>query len=283
LGAPEEIASEYAFCRDLGRRGFPVAGLLARGQVGSGLAFFVERSIGPQTFGAQFMAEESGMAAVQDDTFDRFRKVMGDYAAAQFTPANRSGDGSTAEVALLDSVLKHHPPRSPAEFHEAYRSAESMLRKHPWCFSQSDLNPFNVLPRGVIDFELATPAPAGFDVVTCVYFGRFWPRRMTAYRISDGQIHRYLETLDEVAQRHGLQSVSAHRNEFLLLKAIWATAKDAFHEQNPAVDADLWPWRVAVRDWCVGEYLAGRPIDTSRFDTIEAGQVRLGEGDRSPL
>jgi hypothetical protein len=269
VGSRADISDEYRTCRDLLRRGFPVAPVVTRGVLDDERAYFVEESIGTDTFGELFGAQTEQAGVVEDTCFALFTDVLGRYLRAQCAAAVAPADPALARVVLMDNAFRNHPPvPATADVAAAVGRATDRLAGHPRCPSQSDLNPFNVLPAGVIDFELAVPAPLGFDVVTSVFFGHYWPAGRKAYEITAGQTRRFLATMDDVAVDGGMPPVTRFLQDFLLMKAVWATAKDDFAERRPGFDADLWRWRVELRDRCVGDYLAGRPIDPFGFSRV---------------
>jgi hypothetical protein len=266
--SPMEIAEEVSLTSELHRRGFPVPHVLGHGECADGTAYYIENSIGDRVFGSIFMDETKDTGSVSDTSFDAFVASVRRYAEAQFEATNLlpgqplSLDGLVG----LENVMRNNPPVRRTRFEEAYGRAVVRVCELPWGFLQADLNAFNVLAGGVIDFELATVGPVGYDSFTCVYFGRMWPRERIAYVFSESQIERYLAMLDETARKKGIPPPRNYANDFLVLKAIWATGKDPDSEKDPTHMADFWRWRVAARDWCIEEYLAGRSIDTRVLD-----------------
>ena len=123
---------------------------------------------------------------------------------------------------------------------------------------------------GIIDFEFAGFGPVGYDALTSAHFGRMWPKNCVAYVITDHQIARYVNGVDKLAVARGLPTISSYTNDFLLLKAIWATSKEKASESNPGSNADFWEWRTKMRDWCIRRYLNGEKIDSNQFEAVAA-------------
>lgn len=271
----EEIRGEVNLTRDLKERGFPVPTVLDHGEFGGGLFYYIESSIGTRTFGELFKKETDEHGGVTDKTFNAFTEVALRYASAQFNernfvPQNRADISRTI---LLYNVLRNHPPSEDArpEFDEAIKRVADRVTELPFGYLQSDLNAYNILENGVIDFENASHGPVGFDVMTNVSFGRLWPRIARAYVVSDEQIGRYNDRVDELAIANKLPKMTEYRNEFLLLKAVRATNKMGT-EQHRKCNPQFWTWRVRVRDWCIQKYLKGEQIHTREFERV-GGEV----------
>lgn len=274
-GDAAAIRGEVARARDLADRGFPLPRIRASGTLADGRGYFVEPAIGDRVFGELFRAETAARGRVADATFDRYTRVMEWYCAAQCAGANAvpPHPDLLAQMVPLANALRNNPPSPPgrAAFDAAYALASRRVGALRWGYALADLNPFNVLPGGVIDLELAGCAPVGYDAVTGAYFGRMWPAARVAYAVTDAQIARYRRRIEAVARRHGVATLGAYRDDFLVLKAIWGTAKEHYLEHHPGRHAGFWRWRVAVRDWCVAEFLAGRTIDTRAFEAVGVG------------
>ncbi|UCH26312.1 MAG: phosphotransferase [Trueperaceae bacterium] len=266
------IAGEAKLTRDLYARGFPVPEVVATGISDNGTAYYVEKAIGERHFGEIFIEETKTQGRVSEESFEAFLHVIKRYCRAQFNPSNfvRHDKDALAGITALDNVIRNNPP-SPemrAMFEEAYKRASERILSLPWGYVQADLNPFNILHDGLIDFEYAGFGPVGYDVLTNVYFGRMWPKDHIAYVITDDQIAKYAAEIDEVALEMDAPNMTSFTNEFLVLKAIWSSHKPKAAEDNPESYADFWEWRVRMRDWCIRQYLKGEEIDSNQFDSV---------------
>jgi len=266
-GGSAEIAGEANLTEELYGRGFPVPKLLGRGTFPNGDVYYIEQSIGERVFGDIFREETKISGHVSDKSFNEFVHVIGQYCEAQFNSANfvPHNRDALAHMTVLASVMKNHPPSDEMRemFTSAYERASQRTLLLPWGYVQSDLNAFNVMQEGIIDFELAGFGPVGYDVLANIYFGRMWPAGRVAYVFTDEQITRYIGEVDKIAKDKGLPVVSSFTEDFLVLKAIWATGKDK-ESDSP----DFLQWRVRVRDWCIKQYLKGEKIDTTQFELV---------------
>lgn len=267
-----EIAGEVNLTKDLYERGFPVPEVVATGTLEDGTAYYRERSIGERVFGEIFMEETKAEGRVSNETFDAFLRVIRQYGEAQFSTKNfvpRDTD-SLAGITALVNVMRNNPPSSEmhAMFIAAYEKASKRVAALPWGYVQADLNAFNILRNGMIDFELAGFGPIGYDVLTNVHFGRMWPKERVAYIFSDDQVAKYIAEVDRVAEEKSLPAISEYENDFLVLKAIWSSGKDKESEDHPESNPDFWAWRVKMRDGCIRHYLKGERIDSNQFEAI---------------
>ncbi len=267
-----EIAGEVNITEELYRRGFPVPKVVSNGKLDNGDAYYIEEAIGDEVLGDLFRKETSETEHVSDKSFEMLLDVIKKYCLAQFNPDNYvpHNKEELANMCALANVLRNNPPSKEMEraFFEAYEKAAQRTLEIPWVYIQSDLNVFNILPKGVIDFELVGIGPVGYDVFTCIYFGKMWPKKDVAYRFTDEQAQRYVDEVDAVAQTYGLPPVSSFADDFLVLKNIWGSGKDKQSEEAPESNPEFWRWRVKVRDWCIQQYLKNEKIDTNLFEEI---------------
>lgn len=271
-GDASEIHGEVNLTRELKTRGFPVPEVIDEGSLGRGLYYYIESALGDVVFGELFQKETKENNVVSDATFDRFTTVALEYAQAQFDEQNflPHSRADVARTVLFYNVLRNNPPseENKKKFNEAFERATDRVLKLPFGYLQSDLNAYNILEGGVIDFENANSGPVGFDILTNATAGRFWPEIALAYRVTDEQIGRYNKKIDECSVSMGLPKMSDFRNDFLVLKAIRATHKGKGSEDHQKCNPQFWAWRVRVRDWCIEEYLQGNTIRTREFEKV---------------
>lgn len=263
--APAEIAGEINLTKDLYTRGFPVPEVVGSGELKDGVAYYIEKSIGEHVLGEVFITDTKKYGSVSEESFTVFIQIVKKYCEAQFNPKNfvPQDKNTLSSMVVFTEVMEHHPPSLEMQgvFFEVYEKISQKIMALPWGYVQSDLNAFNILPNGVIDFELVGFGPVGYDVITNVYFGRMWPKDRIAYILTDDQIARYISEVDQIAQKNNLPIISSYLDEFLVLKTIWATGKAKGSDST-----DFLQWRVRVRDWCIKEYLKGNKIDTTKFE-----------------
>ncbi len=268
----EEIEGEVNLTKDLYNRKFPVPLILKTGILENGINYYIEKSIGDRVFGDIFKEETRSFNYVNDESFNMFIEIIKKYCEVQFNKKNfvPHNINSLDEVISISNVMKNNEPsyKIKESFIRAYEKAKQRVMSLPWGYIQPDLNAFNILPNGIIDFELSGFGPVGYDVLTNIYFNRMWPSEKIAYIFTDNQIIKYIKEVDKIAIKKGLPLISQYIDDFLVLKTIWGTAKDKESENNPQSNLDFWNWRVKIRDWSIHQYLNGKNIDTSQFEKI---------------
>jgi hypothetical protein len=267
-----DIQSELNITNELFSRGFPVPKIVTSGKLEDGRSYLIETSIGDKVFLDIFAEETQRSGHASDESFDRLIHLMKKYCSIQFNPKNyvKSSKNELEIMMNLENVLRNNPPslEMKESFTEAYKKASERILSLPWGYVQADLNVFNILPEGIIDFELSRFGPVGYDVITNVYFSKMWPKNRIMYRFTNDQIMRYVSEIDKVANEYNLPRMSEYVDDFLVIKNIWGTGKDKVSEENPDSDKDFWRWRINVRDWCICQYLNGEKIDTDLFEEV---------------
>lgn len=277
VGEKDENRKEASLLRELHTRGFPTPEVLYEAVLDDTRSFFIESAVGIETYGKRFEQETTLHNTISDATFAAFLETLGQYATAQYKKENWFvGTPTDVEHTIdLDNVLRNTPPSSDeaSHFFEALTRIQERVRDLPFCFSQSDLNAYNILEGGVIDFEHACRAPLGFDTVTSIFAPDFWPPISRRFTFSEKQVHAGLKVLARVGEKNQVPSLHNFRDEFLVLKAIRATAKSKESEEHPACNPSFWQWRTRVRAYAINAYLTGTPIDSRVFLEI-GGSVK---------
>ena len=214
-----ELEPELAVQRLMLERGYPVPRILHVGRH-DGAPYLVEESLGVQTLGDRFEAEQRVDWRISDGGFAIFLAVAERYARAQAAsarPAARPGDAPVAVV-------------------------------HP------DLHAFNMCPGGVIDVEGAGVGPVGYDVATAPFVPALCG--LTSARtpwFAATQISEYLAMVDGVFAGHGMSPPTERLEELLVRRAISLCARQ---HPDPAVRAA----RLRVLHAIVDGFLSGRGV-----------------------
>ena len=220
VGPSHALEPEYRAHVRLLALGFPVAALLDRGESG-GRFYFVEESLGPETFGDRFDSE-MGRGGVAEASFAAFLAVVRRYAAAQLRGAtaadDRTGD-AFAGIARLDQALDELPDLRGAALSGFARAVER-LSAYPSVETHPDLHAYNVCAGGVIDLEGVTRGYAGYDVIGALLVPELFPPAPGAYGFSPTQRARYLAAVDALYAEHDLPPPSALSGEIRLCKLL---------------------------------------------------------------
>jgi Phosphotransferase enzyme family len=220
VGPPHALEPEYRAHVRLLALGFPVAALLDRGEAG-GQFYFVEESLGAETFGDRFDSE-TGRGGVTEASFAAFLAVVRRYAAAQLRGAT-AADGRTGDafagIARLDQALDELPDLRGAALRGFARAVER-LSAYPSVETHPDLHAYNVCAGGVIDLEGVTRGYAGYDVIGALLVPELFPPAPGAYGFSPPQRARYLAAVDALYAEHDLPPPSATSGAIRLCKLL---------------------------------------------------------------
>lgn len=273
-GEVTAIRSEAEFVRMAWQNSFPVPEVTEIGQLPGGLGYFIEKSVGAEHFGDLLAREYAATGSVSSETFETFSAISLQFLAAQINPSCRQcGPSELRSGIQLENVLGQNPDLTGL-LKQAVAKAEDRLQVLPLVLTHGDLSPFNIMPGGVIDFEMRFIAPAGLDAVTSIAFQRLWDHpkpdgagTMRLWDFSRRQVADFLSQADAIFVAQGLPLLSAFFDDFLMLKAIWALC----YERPDDLDSTWalrWHWRKRVAAYCAECCLAGRPIESESFRAI---------------
>ncbi|MDB5170352.1 MAG: hypothetical protein JWO35_46 [Candidatus Saccharibacteria bacterium] len=274
LGSKVDTLEEEIHTRTLHNRGYPVPEVIAHGER-DGEYYFIETSLGSDHFGAIFMNERTETGIASQENFGLFETICAKYFEAQSNPKNYLRKGEDIDgVARIPELIISYDDLDERKLNAVLDKLRSRLGKLPSTYLQTDLNAFNIMPQGIIDFEYMHAGPVGYDVATNIHFGRFFPKNeafdMTcAYEFSDEQINHYSELMDDIASQNRAPKPSDYLDDFLVLKSMWGASKGVRSRENPNRMRLFWLWRREVMERCMDMYLADVPIDTSSFQEVD--------------
>lgn len=278
LGLKASTLEEQVHTVSLYERGFPVARVLESGEIGTDEWYFIEESLGNQPFHEQFSAEYQEYGYVLDETFSRYLEILTRYIQAQSAKSNRSNISSLdfIESVIADKyIIANYATcgKDVEKYKQAVATATQRLATAPMGILQFDLNPFNILDRGVIDFELVGYGPIGYDTLMVSLWHRWFTddvnsRFHIAYYLSDEQIARVSERVSSLAHETGIPDPIQYLQEFLLIKSAWGfTSLKSIDEEEPSKRA-FYEYRARILEHCIDSYLANKMIDPLSFPAI---------------
>lgn len=281
IGDKELSIAEEIQTRTLAHKGFPVAKIVRHGEVGDKW-YFIEESLGERPLGHIFGDEYAAHGAITDQTFAAFMSVMKTYADASLAPTNRHRTSeSLHDISLVGSTRQQYPI-DQGIFDSVLSKLESRLTKVPAATLNTDLGPFNIMTKGVIDLEFVHVGPQGYDLMTAPMVGYFFPERpgyrhALAYRFTPQQLNEYYSMVDKAAHKHGAPSPLQYINDFAMLKTIWAAARPNRYEQRAFDDPErerFWSeFRANILQYALTAYLHDQDILFERFPEIGVGQL----------
>ena len=284
LGAKDSTLEEQVHTKALRDRGFPVPEIIESGDYGDNQWYFVETSLGEETFHDRFSAEYQKHGHVSDETYSSYLAVIDAYMQAQVAPDNRST--ISAEDFIGACVREEHLGHVYSYFEKdfdkhqsAIKKAQDRLEGAPMGILQYDLNPFNVLEGGLIDFELVGYGPIGYDSLLSARWATGWwtdypSRHPISYKLSKEQVAASDKVVEDAMNTQNLSNASDYMQEFVLIKSAWA----CLSAEPPS---DEWPsdkiafarYRANVLDYCVDTYLSGDNIDYRKLSSIPGGEL----------
>ena len=272
IGPKESTLEEQIHTESLRAKGFPVARVLESGDYGQGEWYFIEESLGDETFHEQFANDYQAHGSVQDDTFERYARVMEKYCAAQSDIQNRthiSAQEFVQQIIPSEEIDANYLlcGGDLDRYHQAITQATEALHDAPMGVIQQDLNPFNILDNGVIDFELVGYGPIGYDGLLVSQWHLWFTddsasRYSLAYRLSTEQCVQ----IAQIATRD-VDSLR-YLQEFLLIKSAWGFSSQKSINDEPDSKANFYRFRARILEHCVDAYLAGDPINPPDFPSM---------------
>ncbi|MGE5298924.1 MAG: phosphotransferase [Acidobacteriota bacterium] len=280
LGPKASALEEQIHTISLQERGFPVANVLDSGEYGNDEWYFIEQSLGEATFSQQFREEYLQDGKVSAPTHESYLKVLDTYAAAQFDPANRTHIAieEFLEAAIPDSTIIANYLQLGGDidrYHAAIKKAADELRECPMGVLQLDLNPFNILEGGVIDFELVGYGPIGYDLLFCSRWHRWFTSDTASqyhlnYLLSPEQVAEADAIVTRYAEKYGLPSPTKHMAAFTLIKSAWGFTSTKTFDEEPESKQAFYRYRARILTLCVDAYLKGEAIDPLTFPEVRA-------------
>ncbi|HUY53134.1 MAG TPA: NUDIX domain-containing protein [Candidatus Dormibacteraeota bacterium] len=279
LGPKEIVEDERIHTLSLYNRGFPVPKILSSGIYDKKYTYFLESSLGDSTFHELFVNDFNKHGKILDETFEKYQKIIEKYLNAQMKKANLS---SVTPRQFIESFCPNERILANYEYfkydttklQKAIDKIMSKLESSNMGILQYDLNPYNILPNGIIDFELVGYGPIGFDAMMSTRWSFAWfpnyPARYTMqYRLTNKQIKMNDQLITNIAKRHGLEDPCKHLQEFLVLKGAWALSDFDFPQPDwPADRIAFRGFRAKLLNESVKSYLANKPINYEGFSNI---------------
>lgn len=284
LGPKDVTLDEQVHTKALRDRGFPVPEVLADGPYGDNEWYFLESSLGEHTFHEAFTDEYQQNGHVSEATFDAYLAVIDAYTKAQVALSNRSDVSPQDFIEQFITDFRVYPSfiyfgYDFDEYKHAIKLAAEKLQGAKMGILQFDLNPYNILEGGVIDFELVGYGPIGLDSLMSARWGSCWftdypSRHPLAYKLSKEQIAKSDSLIDEITINSGIENPTKYLQEFLLMKSAWALTSDEIPKPDwPADKLAFFNYRANVLHKTVQDYLSGQEIDYLSFSSIPGGEL----------
>ena len=225
VGEKKVIEDKIALHKKFESFGFPVSPIVGQGAITAG-SYYLEESLGEKCFSFLFQDDMKKFGMISPELFEKFLGVTEVFARAQLRSAisDKSTDSFSGLIGPKDLVKEL--PKFEEKILRRFDDAILELKVFPLVLTQGDFNPHNLFPIGVIDFEETYYGPFGYDLVTNIFSNNYFPEtpgyeyiRLSSF--TDEQKNLYYTCLDKICIQAGLPRVSAYREHFEFLRAIW--------------------------------------------------------------
>ena len=175
IGSAEHIGNELRLHNRLVSLGFPVSRVIAEGEL-HGQRYYIESSLGEEHLGTLFTRDYKAQKEISEPHFRTFIELSEHFCRAQLSTAHPGSVGTEFYNAINMNYVAEERPDIEADLKLAFERMKKRLSLFPLVLTHNDLNPFNFLPNGIIDFEHAFEGPAGYDVSYNIYTIYLFPK-----------------------------------------------------------------------------------------------------------
>jgi len=251
IGPKSVLDPEIALHTKLLKMGFPVPKIKSKGMF-KGERYFTEESLGEKHFGQIFAEDMKKLGRVSDRNFTAFVSISVKFAEAQIR-AGVIADKAAFENAIHYRRIQKELPEFKAEIQLAFKKIFSKLEPLPYVMTHGDYGPFNIYPKGVIDFASASVGPIGYDLVSASCMTEFFPRGNKhefnqLFVFTPEQKAKYFNSMDKLFVENNLPKLSEFEYELMLCRCIWVAAR---MEKHPRIQA----WRYKQLKRLIKTYL----------------------------
>ncbi|MEV7114339.1 aminoglycoside phosphotransferase family protein [Streptomyces anulatus] len=266
------LRSEAAFQQMATGLGYPVPGVLDRGELGDGTFFVDEESLGGQSLHEKALASLDGGRELSDQVVDQLAEVSARLLAAQ---AAHPADGGpealrqwVEQAGWTHNVFAENPDLDTPRTRAALSRAVDELADMPLAWGHLDYGLPNVLPAGVIDWQHHGVTPLGYDVALALEVIPF-KGGAKGYTATPQQRERYLTALDTAARAAGRPPLSPHTGSYLLVKSLFFLALMRPTDPGRVDKHQKWQYRRHLFLKGIEQYERTGNIDTALFPTLD--------------
>ena len=220
IGPKSILEKEIEFQKYLIENEFPVAKIYEEGVFGEFLYFFTEELLGEKPLVDLFVEDCEKLGDVSSLNFEKFLTVTEKYLRAKFNTVKKGLDPDDVRKAMHISVAGEAFPDLKEKLERFFEKFLLKFKDHPVTIEHNDLNAYNILEKGIIDFEGAYFGPFGYDI--CVnglhQFG--WSKtkseRLIKYHLTQEQIDTYFSRMDMVCSENNFPKLSLYASDFYI-------------------------------------------------------------------
>jgi len=258
IGSKKLITKELNIHRQMLSQGFPIAQIIKEG-IYENQYFYVEESLGDTHLGETFGQECTKNKEISKPSFSTFKDLSKKFTTAQLSD-QESGVRNEKEFLQgfrIDTIIEELPALKE-DVLKAFNKFKTRVSIFPIVLTHGDLNPYNFLPKGIIDLENTFYGPAGYDLISNIFTIYFFPKkgnyeRVRRYEFTNTQLADYLRDMDKLYASFKLPSLSEHKEDYVFARSIYSAVR---MQSLPK----LQKWRYKLFKKILAEYIKGNSV-----------------------
>ena len=225
LGPSALIQKNLDLHQSMIHAGFPVPQIVATGTY-HGMDYFIEASLGQQTFATLFYNEIKNTGHISNTSFALFLSVTEQLMTAQLSTAHYHKITDSFAKSINLETLCAELPEYANQIKTLFNSCVKRLSVFPIVLTHGDFNPHNSFPGGIIDFTDSFQGFFGYDVLGAMVHNDYFPNTtdyeyFQEYSFTEDQKSIYIDQVDTFARIHHLPQPSIFIRDFEFCKAVW--------------------------------------------------------------
>lgn len=225
IGTREKIESDLTRHKRMEFAGFPVAKLIAEGEL-DGQTYYIESSVGERTLSQAFAEDTEATGLINEESFSQFLDVTDKFARAQLRTDTFERDFEEFSDGIHLDILCQELPEHAEKILVKFKEIQDRTAELPFVISHGDFNPHNLYPGGAIDLEDSYHALFGHDLIGGIVSIDYFPdspeyEYFAKYRFSEEQKDSYLKLIDGICDEQNLPRLSDFQSDFEFTRAVW--------------------------------------------------------------
>lgn len=221
VGPRDILEPELTLHKKLLYYGFPIAKIIEEGELEKDF-YYIEASLGNNVYGNIFAEDWKKNRQISDENFKNFLEISKKFAVAQLKTAELSLDDESFYLGIHVNLIIEELPDLKDKIIHGFEKVKSRTKNMPLVLTHGDLNPFNILEKGVIDFGSSFHAPAGYDIISCIYQNYNFPKSgdyesnlMRLYDFSSKQTGIFFREMKQIYSRTGTPNPLDFADDFV--------------------------------------------------------------------
>jgi len=226
IGPKKLITKELNIHMQMLFQGFPVAQIIKEG-IYENQYFYVEESLGDTHLGETFGQDYTKNKEISKYSFSAFKKISKKFATAQLSDQeNKIKNKKEFLKGFRIDTIMEELPELKEEILKAFNKFKTRVSVFPIVLTHGDLNPHNLLPKGVIDLENTFYGPTGYDLISNIFTIYFFPKKgnyeiKRRYEFTNTQLSKYLNNMDKLYSSFQLPILSEYKDDYVFARSIY--------------------------------------------------------------